>query len=56
MLPAAPTGLPFVLVDFTRLTITPYVSQAGRLAYALRSTGVRVFRGGRASVGLESAA
>jgi hypothetical protein len=41
-LPAPPAGLPFVPVEFAGLTVTPYVSQAGRLAYALRATGVRV--------------
>jgi hypothetical protein len=33
VLPAAPAGVPFVPVEFTGLTITPYVNQAGRLAY-----------------------
>jgi hypothetical protein len=46
-LPAAPAGLPFVPVEFAGLTVTPYVNQAGRLAYSLRATGIRVVRGGR---------
>jgi hypothetical protein len=41
VLPAAPAGLPFVPVEFTGLTVTPYVNQAGRLAYSLKATGVR---------------
>ena len=56
VLPAAPAGLPFVPVEFTALTVTPYVNQAGRLAYSLRATGIRVVRGGRGGAGQESAA
>src|SRR5579859_1815572 len=41
VLPAAPAGMPFVPVEFTGLTVTPYVSQAGRLAYSLKAGGVR---------------
>ena len=45
--PAAGVG-PFVPVEFTGLTVTPYVNQAGRLAYSLKATGVRaVGRSGR---------
>ena len=42
--PACPTphaGMPFVPVEFAGLTITPYVNQAGRLAYSLKALGVR---------------
>ncbi len=56
VLPAAPAGLPFVPVEFTGLTVTPYVNQAGRLAYSLRASGIRVVRGGRGGAGQESAA
>ena len=28
-------------VEFTGLTVTPYVNQAGRLAYSVKATGVR---------------
>jgi hypothetical protein len=42
VLPAAPAGMPFVPVEFAGLTVTPYVNQAGRLAYSLRAAGVRV--------------
>jgi len=55
-LPAPPAGVPFVPVDFAGLTVTPYVSQAGRLAYSLRATGVRGLRGGRGTTGQENAA
>jgi hypothetical protein len=41
VLPPAPAGLPFAPVEFTGLTVTPYVNQAGRLAYSLKATGVR---------------
>ena len=40
-LPPAAGGAPFVPVEFTGLTVTPYVNQAGRLAYSLKATGVR---------------
>jgi hypothetical protein len=41
VLPPAPAGLPFAPVEFTGLAVTPYVNQAGRLAYSLKATGVR---------------
>jgi hypothetical protein len=56
VLPAAPAGLPFVPVEFTGLTVTPYVNQSGRLAYSLRAAGVRGVRGGRGAAGQENAA
>lgn len=40
-LPAASSGTPFAAVEFTGRTVTPYVSQAERLAYSLKATGVR---------------
>jgi hypothetical protein len=30
-----------VPVEFTGLTVTPYVTQAGKLGYSLKATGVR---------------
>jgi hypothetical protein len=41
VLPVAAGGAPFVPVEFTGLTVTPYVNQSGRLAYSLKATGVR---------------
>ena len=41
VLPPALAGMPFVPVEFTGLTVTPYVNQAGRLAYSLKAAGVR---------------
>ena len=56
VLPAPSAGMPFVPVEFAGLTVTPYVNQAGRLAYSLKATGVRgPGRGGRGSA-QESAA
>ena len=50
VLPAPHPGMPFVPVEFSGLTVTPYVNQAGRLAYSLRASGVRpVGRQGRAA-------
>lgn len=57
VLPAAPAGMPFLLVEFAGLAVTPYVNQAGRLAYSLKAAGVRVAgRGGRGAVHHESGA
>jgi len=39
-LPPPLPGSPFTPVEFTGLTVTPYVNQAGRLAYSLRATEV----------------
>ena len=41
VLPNGPAGSPFVPVEFTGLTVTPYVTQAGRLGYSLKAAGVR---------------
>ena len=41
VLPNGPAGVPFVPVEFTGLTVTPYVTQAGRLGYSLKASGVR---------------
>ena len=41
VLPPATAGMPFVPVEFEGLTVTPYVNQAGRLAYSLKAAGVR---------------
>jgi hypothetical protein len=47
VLPAGSAGVPFVPVEFAGLTVTPYVNQAGRLAYSLKASGVRALRPGR---------
>jgi hypothetical protein len=41
VLPNGPAGSPFVPVEFTGLTVTPYVNQAGRLALSFKASGVR---------------
>jgi hypothetical protein len=41
VLPSGPAGMPFVPVEFTGLTVTPYVTQAGKLGYSLKAAGVR---------------
>jgi hypothetical protein len=41
VLPSGPAGVPFVPVEFTGLTVTPYVNQAGKLGYSLKASGVR---------------
>ena len=51
-LPAPPPGMPFIPVEFAGLMVTPYVNQAGRLAFSLKAAGVRpVGRQSRASAG-----
>ena len=47
VIPAGPPGSPFVPVEFTGMTVTPYVNQAGRLAYSIKATGVRAPGRGR---------
>ena len=41
VLPAGPAGSPFIPVEFTGMTVTPYVNQSGKLGYSLKATGVR---------------
>jgi hypothetical protein len=52
-LPPPPAGMPFLAVEFTGLTVTPYVSQSGRLAYSLRASGVRPPVASRGRAGAE---
>ena len=40
--PVAPTGTPFEQVEFDGMTVTPYVTNTGRMAYSLRATAMRV--------------
>ena len=47
VLPASTPGVPFVAVEFTGLTVTPYVNQNGKLRYSLKATGVRAPAPGR---------
>ena len=59
VLPAPHPGMPFVPVEFTGLTVTPYVNQAGRLAYSLKAAGVHVpapARGGRGGADVKDGA
>ncbi len=41
VVPAGTSGSPFTPVEFTGMTVTYYVNQAGRLAYSLKATGIR---------------
>jgi hypothetical protein len=41
VLPSPQPGSPFTPVEFTGLMVTPYVNDAGRLAYSLKATGLR---------------
>ena len=56
VLPPGTAGMPFVPVEFAGLTVTPYVNQAGRLAYSLKATGVRVLGRGRGVADRDAAA
>ena len=42
--PSPPTGQPFEPVEFENLTVTPYVTDKGRMAYSLRASGLRAAR------------
>ncbi len=56
-LPPPVAGSPFAPVEFTGLTVTPYVNQAGRLAYSLKATGAHsAGRGGRPHADAKDAA
>ncbi|MDR8407810.1 plasmid replication, integration and excision activator [Nonomuraea sp. 3-1Str] len=54
--PPAVAGVPITPVEFVGMTVTPYVSQTGRLAYSLRATGMRPPRAKQAPAGKEAAA
>jgi len=41
LLPPPPPGAPFIAVEFTDMTVTAYVNQAGRLAWSVKATGIR---------------
>src|SRR5215469_13119089 len=47
VLPPAAPGMPFSPVEFTGLTVIPYVNPAGRLAYSLKATGITPARSSR---------
>ncbi len=47
VLPPASPGMPFAPVEFTGLTVIPYVNPAGRLAYSLKATGITPARSSR---------
>ena len=40
VLPGPVAGSPFVPVEFTGMTVTPYVNQSGRLGYSVRASGL----------------
>src|SRR5690348_8083086 len=40
-MPVPPTRAPFEPVEFDRLTVTPYVTDKGRLAFSLRAMGIK---------------
>ncbi|MEU8251263.1 plasmid replication, integration and excision activator [Nonomuraea sp. NPDC048916] len=42
--PAPMPGLPFTPVEFDHMTVTPYVNQAGRLAYSIKVREMRAPR------------
>ena len=56
VLPPPAPGSPFTPVEFTGLSVTYYVNQAGRLAYSLKATGIRVPSRGRPGQDVREAA
>src|SRR5260370_22366128 len=47
VIPAGSPGSPFTPVEFTGMSVTPYVNQAGRRAYSVKATGIRAPGRGR---------
>lgn len=47
--PVAPTGTPFEPVEFEGMTVTPYVTDKGRMAFSLRATAITAPKGGKAA-------
>ncbi|GAA0358854.1 plasmid replication, integration and excision activator [Actinoallomurus spadix] len=47
--PVAPTGAPFEPVEFEGMTVTPYVTDKGRMAFSLRATAITAPKGGKAA-------
>jgi hypothetical protein len=43
-MPTPPTRAPFEPIEFENLTVTPYVTDRGRMAYSLRATGIKAAR------------
>ena len=43
-LPVPPSGAYFEPVEFENLTVTPYVTDKGRMAWSLRATGLKAAR------------
>ena len=56
VLPAAVAGLPFHPVAFDGLTVTPYVNGNGRIAYALRASGLHAPDTGAGGLGASAGA
>ncbi|WP_219516840.1 plasmid replication, integration and excision activator [Nonomuraea ceibae] len=55
--PAPMAGLPFTPVEFDHMTATPYVNQAGRLAYSIKVREMRAPRpAGKAQAAAKDAA
>jgi hypothetical protein len=42
--PVPPTGSAYEAVEFEGMTVTPYVTDKGRMAYSLRATGIKAAR------------
>jgi hypothetical protein len=43
-MPVPPTKQPFEQIEFENLTVTPYVTDKGRMAYSLRASGIKPAR------------
>jgi hypothetical protein len=49
--PVPPTGAPYEAVEFEGITVTPYVTDKGRMAYSLRATAIKGARPAGKDVG-----
>jgi hypothetical protein len=47
--PVPPTGMPFEVVEFEGLMVTPYTNDKGRMAYSLRATAIIAPKGGKSA-------
>ena len=43
-MPVPPTRVPYEAVEFDGLTVTPYVTDKGRMGYSLRATAIKAAR------------
>jgi hypothetical protein len=53
--PSPPTKAPFEPVEFEAMTVTPYVTDKGRMGYSLRATSIKAARAAGNAAGKDAA-